>query len=74
MDDWIDEDDFLTADLDAQVLRACRLLELPETLADAWRTLPRPTVFPEDLVDDEDEDDAAPPGAESPPPHRYDSG
>lgn len=70
VDDWIDEDDFLTADLDAQVLRACRLLELPEPLADTWRALPRPTVYPEDLADDDDApgdlpDDLAPPCRDS---------
>lgn len=54
LDDWIEADDFLTADLDEQVLRACRLLELPEELATAWRTLPRPTVFPEDLPQDDE--------------------
>jgi hypothetical protein len=54
LDDWIEADDFLTADLDEQVLRACRLMELPEDLAPAWRTLPRPTVFPEDLPQDDD--------------------
>lgn len=77
LDDWIEADDFATADLDAQVLRACRMLDLPEDLARAWRTLPRPTVFPEDLADADDEtgddtgDAAEPPLAF--PPHR-DSG
>lgn len=71
LDDWIEADDFLTPDLDEQVLRACRLLGLPEDLAAAWRTLPRPTVFPEDLVE---ADEASPEEALPPPaPHR-DSG
>lgn len=42
LDDWLDEPDFLTADLDGQVLRACRLLDLPEDLARVWRDLPAP--------------------------------
>lgn len=71
LDDWIDEDDFLTADLDAQVMRACQLLDLPDDLAAVWRTLPRPTVYPEDL-----DEDAEAPGdhADGPAPPCRDSG
>jgi len=70
LDDWIEQPDFTTADLDELVRRACRLLDLPEELAHAWRLLPRP-VFP----DDEAWADDAPPdeAAAAPPPHR-DSG
>ena len=42
LDDWVDEPDFHTANLDGQVLRAARLLDLPEDLARVWRTLPKP--------------------------------
>ena len=52
LDEWLDEPDFLTADLDAQVLRACRTMGLPEDLAKAWRRLPAP-VYPD--ADDEPE-------------------
>ena len=69
IDDWIDEDDYFTADLDEQVLRACRLLELPEHLAEVWRDLPRPTVYPEDLTDDD-----APPADADLPAIRRDTG
>lgn len=61
LDDWATEDDFTDADLDDQVRRACRLLDLPENLAATWRTLPRPAfdLDPDDPADDEDgEDDA----------------
>jgi hypothetical protein len=60
LDDWLDAPDYLTADLDAQVLRACRLLDLPEDLAAAWRTLPPPVLF-EDTLMDLAPDPAAPP-------------
>ena len=46
LDDWREEDDFLTADLDAQVVRACRLLGLPEDLAPRWRDLADPHADP----------------------------
>jgi len=60
LDDWIEQPDFTTADLDDLVLRACRLLELPEELAHAWRLLPRP-VFEDDeaWADDPPPDEAA---------------
>jgi hypothetical protein len=38
--------DFLTADLGAQVRAACRLLDVPEALADAWRDLLHPDAEP----------------------------
>jgi hypothetical protein len=68
IDDWIDEPDFLTADLDAQLRRACRLLNLPERLVDTWRALPRPA--PPDLPDDPPADAPSPdaPTADVPPP------
>lgn len=69
LDDWSEEDDFLTADLDEQVLRACALMDLPEDLARAWRALPRPPPFLGDVDDNEGDDDAA-----GPPPARRDSG
>lgn len=70
LDDWIEEPDYTTADLDQQVLRACRQLDLPEAFGRVWRQFPRPTVYPEDLADP----DPAPPDAADPPaPHR-DSG
>ncbi|HEY0648801.1 hypothetical protein [Phenylobacterium sp.] len=58
LDDWVDEPDFHTADLEGQVLRAARLLDLPEDLARAWRTLPKPPppdptdALPPDSADD----------------------
>ncbi len=70
LDDWIEQPDFITADLDEQVRRACYMLDLPEELGRAWRTLPRP-VFEDDQAwaDDAPPDEAA----ADPPPHR-DSG
>ena len=69
LDDWYDEPDFLVGDLDAQVLRACRVLHLPEELAATWRKLPRPPPLPDgvefptfdELNADADDDDASPP-------------
>jgi hypothetical protein len=59
LDDWVEEDDFLTADLDEQVRRACRVMDLPETLARTWRALP-PLTFDEDAdADDTPEPTAA---------------
>jgi hypothetical protein len=52
LDDWVEEADFADADLDEQVRRACRLLELPEELAAVWRTLPRPTFSPDPVTND----------------------
>lgn len=69
LDDWIEQPDFTTADLDEQVRRACRLLDLPEELAQAWRALPRP-VFEDALPADDAPPDEA---TAEPPPHR-DSG
>ncbi|HEX7886419.1 MAG TPA: hypothetical protein VF474_10620, partial [Phenylobacterium sp.] len=67
LDDWIDKEGFADADLDAQLRRACRLLDLPEDLATRWRTLPRPVYD-----DDPAETDPATPephaAAEPPPP------
>lgn len=46
IDDWTERPDFATADLDTQVRAACRLLGLPEALAEAWRDLPHPDDEP----------------------------
>jgi len=70
LDDWIEQPDFITADLDEQVRRACRLLELPEELAHAWRLLPRP-VFEDDEAW---ADDPPPDDADAEPLPRRDSG
>ncbi len=43
-DDWLLEPDFTTADLDAQVLRACRAVGLSRNLATRWRDLPEPPL------------------------------
>lgn len=43
-DDWMLEPDFTTADLDAQVLRACRDVGLSKDLATRWRDLPEPML------------------------------
>jgi hypothetical protein len=47
LDDWTEAPDFLDEPLDAQVLRACRTLGLPEHLAERWQDLPDPTFFPD---------------------------
>jgi hypothetical protein len=47
LDDWTEAPDFLLEDLDAQVLRACRTLGLPDDLAARWQDLPDPTYFPD---------------------------
>lgn len=47
LDDWVEADDFLDEDLDAHVLRACRVLGLPDDLSARWRDLPKPTYFPD---------------------------
>ncbi|MBI1196498.1 MAG: hypothetical protein GC203_01390, partial [Phenylobacterium sp.] len=39
LDDWSEAADYLDADLDDLVARACRLLLLPQDLAATWRTL-----------------------------------
>jgi len=59
LDDWATEDEFTEADLDALVLRACRLLDLPDDLARRWRTLP-PLRYDLDAADDTPPDPAAP--------------
>ena len=59
LDDWTTEDEFPEADLDALVLRACRLLDLPDDLAGRWRTLP-PLRYDLDADDDAPPDPAAP--------------
>jgi len=41
LDDWVEAPDFLDADFDEQVLRAARLLGLPEDLAKVWTILKR---------------------------------
>ncbi len=64
LDDWLTRPDFTTADLDAQVLRACRTLGLSEDLARRWRDLPEATDDPPDQdVDDlgDEASGAAPP-------------
>ena len=65
LDDWTTEDDFTDADLDRQVRGACRLLDLPENLAAAWRTLPRP-AFDLDPATDDDEGDEDEDGSHRP--------
>ena len=60
IDDWTETDDFTTADLDAQVRRACCTLGLPEDLAEQWRDLPAR------LLDDQGEDDEGPVRADDP--------
>lgn len=63
LDDWIDEDDFLTADLDHQLRRACRRLDVPDELVATWPSLP-PLVYAEPAghpsTDDPPPDAAAP--------------
>lgn len=63
LDDWVEDEDFADADLDRQVLRACRVLGLPEELAPIWRDLPRPTFSydPATLDFEPDPDDVADP-------------
>lgn len=58
LDDWREAPDFTTADLDAQVLSACRLLGLPEELGLRWRELPVRDLGV-DWDDDPSEDDPA---------------
>lgn len=68
LDDWMEEDDFTTADLDALVLRAAEALDLPPNLARTWRDLPEATAWP----DPAEADDQDPPA--DPPRLRHDSG
>ena len=58
LDDWMTEPDFITADLDAQVLRACRTLGLSEDLARQWRDLPETKDDLPDADDDDADEDA----------------
>jgi hypothetical protein len=71
LDDWIDEPDFTTAQLEVQIRRACRVLSLPEDRVPQWRTLPKPPPVDPDLDWDDDDgeidsrDDATPPAADT---------
>lgn len=47
LDDWVDEEDFLDVDFDTLVVRAARVLGLPEDLAQAWSILKRPPNAPD---------------------------
>lgn len=71
LDDWIDAPDFLDAPLDRMVERACRTLDLPETLARTWRDLPPAAFFPEpeELSAFDDADDDAETEGDAPRPH-----
>jgi hypothetical protein len=64
-DDWMLEPDFTTADLDAQVLRACRAVGLSKDLATRWRNLPEPV--PSWAADDDAQPTAAAKAAPAPP-------
>ena len=57
LDEWPDDDDFLTERLHTLVAEACRRVDLPATLADTWEDLPRPPdpFDPATAADDEDE-------------------
>ena len=61
VDDWTEDDDWITDDVDAVIARACRTLGLPDDLAARWRDLPDPTFFPdpEEDADDDEETNAA---------------
>ncbi|MDZ4371038.1 MAG: hypothetical protein U1C74_06410 [Phenylobacterium sp.] len=47
MDDWHEKPDFEDYEPDEIIRHACRVLDLPENLADRWRTLPDPTWLPD---------------------------
>lgn len=66
LDDWVETPDGLDAPLDRLVERACRTLDLPQTLARTWRNLPQATFFPEPeaLAALDDDDDAPEAGAD----------
>jgi hypothetical protein len=64
IDDWTETDDFTTADLDAQVRRACRTLGLSEDLVSRWRDLPE---APDNPPDQEDDDPGHAASAAAPP-------
>jgi hypothetical protein len=51
-DDWLRAPDFTTADLDTQVMNACRSVGLSQNLAARWRELPTPPG----RIDDDDMD------------------
>ena len=57
LDEWPDDDDFITERLHTLVAEACRRVDLPATLADTWEDLPRPPdpFDPATAADDEDE-------------------
>ncbi|WP_397399725.1 hypothetical protein [Phenylobacterium sp.] len=64
IDDWVHEPDFVTRDLDAHVLYACRALGLDEGLARQWRDLPEADFDPPEQ--DLDDPGAAMPGETRP--------
>ena len=84
LDDWYEQPDFLTEDFDVQLRRACRVLDIPEHLADRYHTLPKPAFTPDpevrqDEAEDEHEDwaeraDAHPHDAAARPPPIPDTG
>jgi hypothetical protein len=80
LDDWYEEPDFLEQDVTVQLRRACRVLGLPENLAQRAHTLPKPTFHPDPEVrDDEDEAwaehaDAEPKDTAAKPPPLTDTG
>lgn len=47
LDDWWDQPDFLDHDVDKVIRHACRVLDLPQDLADRWRDLPAPAFIPD---------------------------
>ena len=68
LDDWISEDDFLDADMEAHIVRLCRILGLPEDHARTWRA-PSRLQDPAPAASD----DAAPEPHALPPPPDPDS-
>lgn len=78
LDDWYEKPDFLMQDFDVQLRRACRVLEIPEDLAQRHHTLPRPTFHPDpEIREDEDwaeEDESDREDAAAPPPPLTDTG
>ena len=64
IDDWVHEPDFVTRDLDAHVLYACRALGLDDGLARQWRDLPEADFDPPEQ--DLDDPGAAMPGEARP--------
>jgi hypothetical protein len=47
MDDWHEKPDFEDYEPDEIIRHACRVLDLPQSLADRWRTLPDPAWLPD---------------------------